>query len=43
MPNTGSKWVKLEQLEEISGSMDEEYIMARGFLKRSKLLDEKNK
>ncbi len=35
--------ILLEQLEEISGSMDEEYIMAQGFLKRSKLLDEKNK
>ena len=35
--------ILLEHLEEISGSMDEEYIMARGFLKRSKLLDEKNK
>lgn len=35
--------VLLEQLEEISGIMDEEYIMALGFLKRSKILDEKNK
>lgn len=35
--------VLLEQLEEISGVMDEEYIMASGFLKRSKILDEKNK
>ena len=26
----------LQQLEDISGSMDEEYIMAQGFLKRSK-------
>ncbi len=33
----------LEKLEDISGTMDEEYIMARGFLKRSKLLDEKNR
>ena len=35
--------VLLEQLEEISGIMDEEYIMASGFLKRSKILDEKSK
>ena len=33
----------LERLEEISGTMDEECILARGFLKRSKILDEKNK
>lgn len=35
--------ILLEQLGEISGIMDEEYIMASGFLKRSKILDEKNK
>ncbi|MDE7212421.1 MAG: AAA family ATPase [Lachnospiraceae bacterium] len=33
----------LGKLAEISGVMDEEYIMASGFLKRSKILDEKNK
>ncbi len=33
----------LEQLGEISGVVDEEYILASGFLKRSKILDEKNK
>jgi predicted ATP-binding protein involved in virulence len=31
----------LEQLAEISGNMDEDYIIAQGFLKRSKILDEK--
>lgn len=35
--------VLLGKLAEISGVMDEEYIMASGFLKRSKILDEKNK
>ncbi len=34
--------VLLERLEEIAGTMDEECILARGFLKRSRLLDEKN-
>lgn len=33
----------LERLKDISGTMDEEYIIAQGFLKRSKILDEKNK
>lgn len=33
----------LERLADISGTMDKEYIMASGFLKRSKLLDEKNR
>ncbi|MDE6015885.1 MAG: AAA family ATPase [Acetatifactor sp.] len=33
----------LQRLEGISGTMDEECILARGFLKRSKILDEKNK
>lgn len=33
----------LKKLADISGTMDEEYIMASGFLKRSKLLDEKNR
>lgn len=33
----------LEQLAEVSGVMDEEYIMATGFLERSKILDEKNR
>lgn len=33
----------LEQLADISGTMDEEYIMASGFLKRSKILNEKDK
>ena len=35
--------VLLETLEEISGLTDEEYIMAKGFLKRSKILDEKDR
>lgn len=35
--------VLLEKLADISGAMDEEYIMAKGFLKRSKILDEKNR
>lgn len=35
--------ILLKQLESISGKTDEEYIMAQGFLKRSKILDEKNK
>lgn len=35
--------VLLERLGDISGTMDEEYIMSRGFLKRSKILDEKNR
>lgn len=33
----------LQRLEGISGTMDEDCILARGFLKRSKILDEKNK
>lgn len=33
----------LGQLADISGTTDEEYIMATGFLKRSKILDEENK
>lgn len=33
----------LEQLEDISGITDEECIIARGFLKRSKIMDEKNR
>lgn len=35
--------ILLERLEGISGTMDEEYIIAKGFLKRSKILDEKNR
>lgn len=35
--------ILLDQLADISGTMDEDYIMARGFLKRSRILDEKNK
>lgn len=35
--------ILLEQLANISGIMDEDYIIAQGFLKRSKILDEKNK
>lgn len=35
--------ILLEQLKDISGAMDEEYILASGFLKRSKILDEKNR
>ena len=35
--------ILLERLEDISGEMDEEYIIAKGFLKRSKILDEKNR
>lgn len=33
----------LQKLAEISGVMDEEYILATGFLRRSKILDEKNR
>lgn len=33
----------LAQLKDISGTMDEEYMIAQGFLKRSKILDERNK
>lgn len=35
--------ILLEKLRDISGDMDEEYILASGFLKRSKILDEKNR
>ncbi len=34
--------ILLEQLRDIAGVMDEDYILASGFLKRSKILDEKN-
>ncbi len=33
----------LKKLKYISGVMDEEYMMAQGFLKRSRILDEKSK
>ena len=33
----------LKKLKDISGEMDEEYMMVQGFLKRSRILDEKNK
>lgn len=33
----------LKKLKDISGEMDEEYMMAQGFLRRSRILDEKNK
>jgi len=35
--------ILLDRLADISGTMDEEYITAAGFLKRSRILDEKNK
>lgn len=35
--------VLLRSLADISGTIDEEYIMAKGFLKRSRILDEKNR
>lgn len=35
--------ILLEQLKDIAGEMDEDYILASGFLKRSKILDEKNR
>lgn len=33
----------LKKLKDISGEMDEEYMMAQGFLKRSRILDDKDK
>ena len=39
----GSAEILLGHLKNISGSVDEEYIMASGILTRSKVLDEKNK
>lgn len=35
--------ILLENLADISGETDEEYILAKGFLKRSRVLDEKNR
>ena len=33
----------LRELADISGTMDEDYILLKGYLKRSKILDEKNR
>ena len=42
LKNYGEAEIRLRFLKEISGDMDEEYIMADGFLKRSRILNEKN-
>ena len=33
----------LRKLADISGTIDEDYILLKGFLKRSRILDEKNR